>query len=127
MKAFAALEELELRSKKSYYHTNSYILTNKYPSLTEYILNEVNRCTYFNIHVLSKQYVKKILNIRYDDEVEKALRSTSNRIGRIVSELSKLGIVVKHTGTSRGAWRNLYKNELHATFNKIMEQKAMEV
>lgn len=111
------------KEKKPSYYAKSYILTNRNPKLIKYILDEIDKCTYFNVSTLSKHYVRESLMIKYGDIEGEARRSTSNRIGRIVGELNRLGIVVRYGGTGKGTWKNLYKNNLHTTFNKIIEQK----
>lgn len=108
--------------KKIFDNTSSYILNNHNSDITKFTLDEINHCTYFRTASLSKRVIGRILNNKHPKTKVEANRSVSNRIGRIVKELVKLGIVVKHTESVRSAWENLYKGNLHATLDKKMEQ-----
>ena len=101
----------------------SYILTNQNSKLIKFILDEINNCTYFNTATLSKQYTHKILKVRFSDIDGELRRSASNRIGRIIRELIELKIIVKHTGSVRSVWKNLYKGKLYAILDERMEQE----
>lgn len=107
---------------KIFDNTSSYILTNRDSKLTKFTLDEIDKCTYFRTASLSNHIVGKILNIKYTKIEEEVRRSASNKIGRIVKELVRLGIVVKHTESVRSVWKNLYKGNLHTTLDKKMEE-----
>ena len=124
------LKKLDLNSikpKKTFENTNSYILTNIKLNLTKLVLDEINKCTYFRTASLSNHIVGKILNIKYAKIEEEYRRSASNKIGRIIKELNKLGIVIKHTGSVRSVWKNLYKGNLYAILDEKMEQNYFMV
>jgi len=127
---FKKIEEPNLTNQKISFNnkpfnnkpTSSYILTNKDSKLIKFVLDEINKCTYFRTPTISKIYVNKILKIRYVDIKEDVRRSTSVKIGWIVRELDKLGIITRHTGTVRSVWKNLYKGNLYDALDKKMEQ-----
>lgn len=108
--------------KKIFDNTSSYILTNRDSDITKFALDEINKCTYFRTASLSKRVTGRILNTKRPKTKVEVNRSISNKIGRIVKELVKLGIVVKHTESVRSAWENLYKGNLHDILDKKMEQ-----
>ena len=103
-------------------NTSSYILADKNRKLVTFILDEINKCTYFNVPSISKQYIFEILGIKYKDIERTLQRSMSIRVGHITKELLKLGIIVRHRESKRSVWRNLYKDNLHEVLNKKMEQ-----
>ena len=105
--------------------TNSYILTNRDSKLTIYILNEINKYTYFRTATLRNNYISNSLKNKYTQgEIR---RSVSNRIGRIVRELNDLKIIVKYSGSNQSVWKNLYKDDLYNILDKKMEQNYFMV
>ena len=102
--------------------TTSYILTNKYSELTKYTLEEINKYTYFRTATLRNNYLNTSLKNKYNDVQGKLRRSVSNRIGRIVRELSDLKIIVKYTKSENSVWKNLYKDDLYNILDEKMEQ-----
>ena len=102
--------------------TTSYILTNKDSKLTKYVLDEINKYTYFRTDTLRNNYLSNSLKDKYSDVQEKIRRSVSNRIGRIVRELNDLKIIVKYSGSNKSVWKNLYKDDLYNILDKKMEQ-----
>ena len=117
------LEDLKLKKLSNNEPTTSYILTNKNSKLTKFVLNEINKYTYFRTATLSNNYVNEILKTKYTDTREEIRRSTSNRIGRIIRELNDLKIIVKYTKSTRSVWKNLYKGNLYKILDKRMEKK----
>jgi len=95
----------------------SYILDNQKSKLVLFILDEINKCTYFRIPSLNKYYVNtslKDINI-----TEKLRRSISSRIGRITTELIRLEIIMKF---NKSTFKNLYKGNLFKALDKKMKQ-----
>lgn len=118
------VEDLKsVKIEKTLDNTHSFILTNNNPIFINFILDEINKCVYFRTPSISKLYITKVLGIKYKDIEGKLSRGTSNKVGRIVAELVRLEIVVKHRDSKRSVWRNLYQNDLYDTLNKKMEQK----
>ena len=104
---------------------DSYILNNQDTKLVQFILKEINNSTYFKTPNLSKLYINKVLEIKYSNITENIRRSTSIRIGKIIQELKKLGIIKKHSGTAKSIWKNLHKNQLYVVLNEKMEQQYL--
>lgn len=102
--------------------TTSYILTNKDSKLTKYVLDKINKYTYFKTATIRNNYLSNSLKDKYNDIQEKIRRSVSNRIGRIVRELNELKIIVKYSGSVRSVWKNLYKDDLYNILDEKMEQ-----
>lgn len=111
-----------MSAKKINDNTVSYILNNWDSNLTKFVLDEINKCTYFRTTIISKSYINKILKIKNNRIKESLFRSTSNRTGRIVAELNRLGIITKYSNTTRGVWRNLHKGNLRTDLDEKMEQ-----
>ncbi len=105
--------------KKDNEKTSSYILNNKNTELVKYILDEINKCTYFRTTTLSKHYINKFLKGEHAEIEGKIKRSTANKVGRIVKELRKLGIVTTYSSST---WKNLHKDQLHSVLNKKMNE-----
>lgn len=100
---------------------DSYILANQDSELIKFILNEIHKCTYFKASTMSTRFCKEILNIKYTDIEESMRRSVSSRIGRIVRELRDLKLIVRHVNSTRGVWKNLYKDTFLSVLNEKME------
>ncbi len=86
---------------------NSYILTCKDTNLRDFILNQINKQSYFRTSVLRKHYTNENVDI-----TENMIYSISNKIGKIIRELNNLGLVVKYNTSNNTLWKNLYKDNL---------------
>ena len=120
------LENSKLTKQRKAFNNNpatSYILNNKNSELTKYILDEINKYTYFRTSTLRNNYLSTSLKDKYSNVQEKIRRSVSNRIGRIVRELNNLNIIVKYSESIRTVWKNLYKDNLYNILDEKMEQK----
>jgi len=110
-------KEKDLKSTKSLNKINSYILNNRNSKITKFALEEIDKYTYFRTTTISKIYIKKILKINNINGTLK--RSVSNKIGQIVGELRKLGIIIMH---SKSTWKNLHKDQLHVVLSEKMKK-----
>ena len=95
----------------------SYILNNQNSKLTKFILDDINKCTYFRTTTLSKRYINISLKIKNIEGTLK--RSVSNKVGRIISELNNLNIIIAF---SKSTWKNLHKDQLYSVLEEKMEQ-----
>ena len=113
---------IALKPKKPLREKPSFILKNRNKDLVKYMLDEINKCTYFRTIVLSKRYINdlKSRHIRIQGNIT---NSVSVRIGIITKELYDLGLIVKHNEAARPLWMNLYKGNLHTILDKRMEKE----
>ena len=94
---------------------HSYVLNNKNKALGSFILNEINKHTYFKTHTLRKQYIENLKR----HEITDITQSVSVRIGRFVNGLEKLDLVIKYDDKNiKTTWKNLYKNSLFDELEK---------
>ena len=114
--------DIVLKPKKPLREKPSFILKNRNKDLVKYMLDEINKCTYFRTIVLSKRYVN-VLKLRHIDIQQNIRNSISVRIGKLTNELCDLGLIAKHNEATRPLWRNLYKGNLHTVLNERMEKE----
>ena len=89
---------------------NSYIITTWDNELTQFVLDYINKHSFINVRSLRKQYNTDIIIY------ESKSRSISIKIGIIMKELKKLGIVSNWS-------RKTYQNHCKGKLFKEMEKK----
>lgn len=97
--------------------TRSYIVNCKDKELLAFVLNQINKLTYFRTRSLSRYYISK----KYEKFNECLIKGVPIRTGRIIGELNRLGLIEKYSDTYRPLWKNLYKNTLFVELNKKLK------
>ena len=79
--------------------TSSYISHCNDKHLLTFILNQINKQTYFKARSLSRYYIIKILEHKHTPE--RIIRGISIKVGKIIADLNRLCLIEKSNNTNR--------------------------